>query len=179
MHVWGKSFSENWTAFAPNCQELQHNVEHVDQEDDFDQVFQCLQLAHHISLTAPQPAAASAAHSAGSPPYSTSDFVRPRVIPPQAESVTGETESIVVDDVSPGSPGLVDPLPPQRLHVRSRNEVRSTTGPTKTKEQQHKTIRNLLLDAADHVAAVEAKRMCAAKQTSWLTLSDTKSVEPP
>lgn len=38
VELWSKTFAEEWTAFAPNVQQLDRNVEYVEKEDEFDAV---------------------------------------------------------------------------------------------------------------------------------------------
>jgi len=36
LHIWAKTYSENWSAFAPDFEQLEENVEYVEREDEFD-----------------------------------------------------------------------------------------------------------------------------------------------
>ena len=45
VYLWSKTYSEDWTAFAPNVTQLEYNVEYVEREDEFDAVWQLRTLA--------------------------------------------------------------------------------------------------------------------------------------
>ena len=38
IYIWNENYAENWSAFAPNFQELVENHEYVEAEDEFDEV---------------------------------------------------------------------------------------------------------------------------------------------
>lgn len=40
LYIWAKSYMENWSAFAPNFEELEDNTEYEEREDEFDLVAQ-------------------------------------------------------------------------------------------------------------------------------------------
>ena len=45
VYLWSKTYSEDWTAFAPNVTQLEYNVEYVEREDEFDAVWRLRTLA--------------------------------------------------------------------------------------------------------------------------------------
>jgi len=36
LHIWSKHYAQNWTAFAPDFEELPNNEEYIEREDEFD-----------------------------------------------------------------------------------------------------------------------------------------------